>query len=232
MAIPDHIKWRRRAVYFAIILFAIYGLYKWAYPTVSWNQRMTVEVAVDGETVSSSVVSRVVYRMHPRLTAEVGSFNRRMPEGEAVHLEINGRHLFALLRGRGSGDYAITLATALYRDRFGTSNDLERDLYALKQRLGTQELPPARYPMLVTFTDINDPKSVTLVDPENLAAAFGAGVELKRITLEITGEAVSDQIENVLPWLPQRRAGYLDGASTSHSTRLSNRLHYGHLKRD
>ncbi|MDR4487070.1 MAG: hypothetical protein R3B83_06040 [Nitrospirales bacterium] len=56
--------------------------------------------------------------------------------------------------------------------------------------------------LLVTFTDLTDPTTVKKVDPENLAATLGPGVSLKRITLEITDEPVTEgKIEQVLGWL-------------------------------
>jgi len=72
-------------------------------------------------------------------------------------------------------------------------------------------LPDDHYPLLVTFTDINDPASVQRVDPDDLVAHFGPGVKLKTITLEITDEPVTGgQIEKVLGWL-KTHAGYLSG---------------------
>jgi hypothetical protein len=43
--------------------------------------------------------------------------------------------------------------------------------------------PEVQYPLLVTFGDIADPKSVALVDPTNLAASFGPGVRLTSVML-------------------------------------------------
>jgi hypothetical protein len=37
-------------------------------------------------------------------------------------------------------------------------------------------ITPADLPDLVTFADTNDPKSVMLVDPDNLNATLGRGV--------------------------------------------------------
>ena len=55
--------------------------------------------------------------------------------------------------------------------------------------------------MLVTFKDINDPKTVERVDPNNLAEAFGQGVRLARASIEITNEPVTTGIEKRLPWM-------------------------------
>ena len=52
-------------------------------------------------------------------------------------------------------------------------------------------LPADGLPVLVTFDDIADPTSVERVDPADLTASFGPGVELKAVTLEITDEPVT-----------------------------------------
>jgi hypothetical protein len=49
-------------------------------------------------------------------------------------------------------------------------------------------LDPDNYPLLVTFKENDDPKSVRRVNPDDLAAVFGAGHSLGAITMEITDE--------------------------------------------
>ena len=62
-------------------------------------------------------------------------------------------------------------------------------------------MPKRDFPLLVTFTDIDDPKTVRKVDPNNLAATLGPGYALKSITLEITDEPVTKgKVEEVLGW--------------------------------
>lgn len=61
------------------------------------------------------------------------------------------------------------------------------------------DLPQWLYPLLVTFTDIDDPSSVQRVDPANLAASFGPGIRLKRITVEVSDDDVTTGIEKRLP---------------------------------
>lgn len=56
-----------------------------------------------------------------------------------------------------------------------------------------------RLPMLAHFRNINDPRTVENVDPRNLAATFGAGVHLRRATIEITGDPVTTGIEKYAP---------------------------------
>lgn len=65
------------------------------------------------------------------------------------------------------------------------------------------------YPMLVTFTDLSDPTSVAEVDPDDLAATFGKGVRLKRITVQITDDPVTTGIEERLGWLGNERGSLI-----------------------
>ncbi|MGX4768983.1 hypothetical protein ACWAUC_04155 [Bradyrhizobium guangdongense] len=53
----------------------------------------------------------------------------------------------------------------------------------------------------MTFADINDPKSVIEVDPNNLPATLGQGINWNEITLEMTDELITTGIEKKLPWL-------------------------------
>lgn len=63
------------------------------------------------------------------------------------------------------------------------------------------ELSLKYLPVLVRFRDPNDPTSVELVDPSDLAASFGADVTLKSAFVEITDDPVTKGIEAKLPWL-------------------------------
>ena len=67
---------------------------------------------------------------------------------------------------------------------------------------GPHKITPADLPDLVTFADINDPKSVIEVHPNNLHAALGPNISWNEITFESTDESVSKGIELKLPWLP------------------------------
>ena len=72
------------------------------------------------------------------------------------------------------------------------------------------EVRAADYPLLVTFADPADPTSVQRVDPANLAASFGPGVTLKRITVEVTNDPVTTGIEKRLGWLGTQRGALLN----------------------
>ena len=114
--------------------------------------------------------------------------------GEAVVVEVSkGRYLFALIENNKPQDELLYFPGEAPLKSTGKLNS----------KLGQSiEVPPSMYPMLVSFKDINDPKSVFEVKPDNLASAFGAGYSLKSITLEITDEPVTEGVvERVIPWV-------------------------------
>ena len=167
--------------------------------SVNWHQRLTVTVVTPAGEVSGSSVTAVTLRDYTTGTLVLPDARRLQGEvsGEAVVIEVApGRYLFALLGGAGHWAYAA----------FGL--DGKTSYVASMRRLKAQPeetpapLPPEAYPLLVTFTDINDPKTVQRVDPDDLAASFGPGVSLKALTLAVTEEPVTEgRVEAVLGWL-------------------------------
>jgi hypothetical protein len=63
-------------------------------------------------------------------------------------------------------------------------------------RITTADLPD-----LVTFADVQDPKSVMLVDANNLSATLGPGVSWRSMTLEATDDPLTKGIDEFLPWM-------------------------------
>jgi hypothetical protein len=88
----------------------------------------------------------------------------------------------------------------LYGEKLGIDDLVDKEARLARYR-GPRDIPPAALPDLVTFADVSDPNSVMAVDPDNLEATLGPGVKWRRTTLEVTDEAVTTGIENVLPWL-------------------------------
>lgn len=68
------------------------------------------------------------------------------------------------------------------------------------------------------------------LEEDNFEELFGQGVRLKEITVEMTDDPVTREIERYLPWLPELGGSYLHGGSTSRHAPLGG-LHTGHFKR-
>ena len=140
----------------------------------------------------------------PRSLAGIGAgigivFAQR---GEAVAVDLGQRGmLFCLLARDGQRKASKQEGDLIFAAFPGPSRpyiDIMKQLAATKPKA---DLPPDILPMLVRFRDINDPKTVERVDPNNLAAAFGQGVRLARASIEITNDPVTTGIEKKLPWL-------------------------------
>jgi len=164
-----------------------------------WNVKVTVNVDTpEGVRTGYSVV-RVGVRKYSGLQRKFGyAYGAGVIEGEAVVVDLgDGRYLFALVV---AGNMAYRASEVVFDDLL-PEEDAAR--YRKMQRLRVRrEVPREMYPLLVTFDDINDPKTVKRVDPDNLEATFGAGYRLKSITLEITDEPVTKgRVEKVLGWL-------------------------------
>lgn len=188
-----------------------------------WNQKLTVEVNTPNGVRTGSAVSHVYWADANALGNYYASYS-----GEATFVDIGrGRYLFALLSEGTKQIAAYTLHKELGEQRSAYDKLFPR----VMSFRGVRDVPRDRYPMLVTFTDINDPTTVRRVDSDDLAAVFGPGVSLRRITLEITGEKVTDgKVETVLPWLADWGGGMLDGRRISTSkapNRLANDLGAG-----
>lgn len=165
-------------------------------PHYSWHQKMTVEVEVNGQEYAGSSVVAMSARRLPALLPEhhVRELDLR---GEATVVALPGdRYLFALLT------YDAYLTGKVFHDLVGgVVTKPEEWGSEIDEVQEVREIAPKDYPLLVTFTDINDPKTVKQVDPDDLAATFGPGVSLKRITLEITDEPVTEgKVGSVLRW--------------------------------
>lgn len=172
---------------------------------------MTVTVETPDGDVSGSAVREMSNSTSLIRFPDIG--NPANVKGEAVVVDLGKRGvLFALISSDSDMEFY-----AAYRELWsgGGSTPEGIDFYS-KMPVGTKgALSPDKwpgYPKLVTFTDINDPKSVTLVQEwttgkrgmilkaDHFEELFGEGVKLKGITLEITDEPVTWGV--VDEWLP------------------------------
>jgi len=168
----------------------------------SYRQKMTIEVETPQGPVSASSVTAVVQGLAKAVLGHPGGRGYARLTGEAVVLEVApGRYLFALLDGQAM------LAQQVFAAEIGLDREpaARPEMAVWLDRLArlrmSRELPQKLYPLLVTFADIADPKTVRRVEPDNLAASFGPGVRLRAITLEITDEKVTEgRVEAVLGW--------------------------------
>ncbi len=184
--------------------------------TPTYRYRLTLEVDTpEGLKTGSSVIEVETDVAGDYAIATPGRVSHEL-RGEAVTVDLgDGRVLFALLRSNSDSDWAsrvmFMLAPAYagegaFQNRFDAMlrKRAEMALPRYFPRAGHLDARSA-YPMLVTFGDLSDPTSVEQVDPDDLAATFGEGVRLERITVQMTDDPVTTGIEERLGWLGKIR---------------------------
>lgn len=185
-----------------IVIVALVGLWMWKYPSGTWRYKMTLTVQTPEGMKTGSAVREVHVATGPELPQATAVVRVK---GEAIVVDMGrGGLLFGLLRSQTSVDGA----SYVFFDNFpipgsrgsgDSSTTSEGVRYYNQLKSGKAEIAARDLPMLVRFKDINDPKTVERVDPNNLAATFGEGVKLVSATIEITDEPTTTGIEKVLP---------------------------------
>lgn len=124
-----------------------------------------------------------------------------------INLGTYGK-LFVLLKGPIDSFFKIHDATL--KD-IGIDPDSPQAMDYYARLKGVTEIPLSsrgtHLPKMVRFRDINDPKTIELVDPLNIAASYGPGFRLLRITEEITQDPVTHEMagKDMPLWLQKRQ---------------------------
>ncbi len=179
--------------------------------------KLTVSVDDNGQLrTGSSVVTFYCTDSNPAL-GEMGLGTCKL-YGEAVPVDLTQRrYLFMIFTDQDSYN----------ADTFISDIDWSRPTKTATSWNITRE----HMPRLVTFDDPNRPATVKVVRPDALDQAFGGGVTLKAVHVELTSEPETrGQIYRFLPWLDGWHAS-LDGQSGITSNNLSNRLENIHFVR-
>lgn len=176
-----------------------------------YRYRLTVEVETPEGVRSGSSVIEVRQSLGRSAMDPSGKIIIRRVRGEAVMVDLpSGQTLFALLRSEYDADWAANVMQMLAPQRQGQAWEQQFDnMLALEgERVVPRRWPrlpggdrPSAYPFLVTFSDLDNPASVELVDPDDLEPVFGDGITLRRITVQLTNDEVTDRIDRHLGWL-------------------------------
>ncbi|MCX8572825.1 MULTISPECIES: hypothetical protein [Hyphomicrobiales] len=181
--------------------------------TWEWNQELTIEVQTPQGLARGSAVTHVSWQEANSVSNYPTTFS-----GEATVVEVlPGRYLFALM-----GEDTRYIAMRTFDKEIGGFSVSPSGFAAMSRARGVRSVPRKFYPLLVTFTDITDPKTVRKVDPDDLAASFGPGVTLKGISLGVTDKKVTEgRVDSVLAWLSWPREKLLAAGGGSNPVQLS-----------
>jgi hypothetical protein len=193
------------------VVVACVVLFKLKYPTYAYRYRMTVTVVVDGQVHSGSSVIEVRVSKQPVFLPTVNRLDYA-DRGEAVFVDLGeGRNIVALL---ASAPYAERsgLAVSLVPSHFKLDLFKDAQLASLPALRGRWELADSELPTLVTFSNPADPATVSVIRPEQLEQAFGPRVRWRGVSIEMTNDAVTQQIESRLSWVTKLTAGLSGGS--------------------
>jgi hypothetical protein len=176
--------------------------------TYSYRQKLTVLVSTPSGEKSGSAITEVTANVGSQGILSSANVSYRV-RGEAAVVDLgNGKYLIALLSSGGEKTATEYWAMRAFYKRVmeeypsGSEERMNKFYTALLDMRDSQRVAPDQYPLLVTFRDITDPKSVIEVKPDTLADVFGAGFALRAITLEITDEGVTQgSVETLINWL-------------------------------
>jgi hypothetical protein len=170
--------------------------------------RLTVEVETPAGIKSASGIMSV----HP--DRGYSRSGHTATHGDAIFVDLGGgRNLVALMAHLdktvdldGVNYVALRAYKAAGRDNV-SFNEMNR-------MTGTVPVTGTLIPVLVTFTDVSDPRTARAVPPDDLETTFGKGFRLHGVSAEVVpngfwpldfggalGEPVSRGIETKLPWL-------------------------------
>jgi len=208
-------------------------LYYWlAYPSYTYRYRMTVEIDTPEGVKSGSSVIEVHTIQWPEWLSGLsgGHTTQTTVRGEAVFVDLEKQGmLFTALRWpNGKTDYASLILRDVLpispppKEGYDTPQAAK---YYANLKSERTELKPEQFPLLVRFRNIDNPKTVEAVDPYKFSIIFGEGTSVKAITIEMTEDPITYNIDRHLKWLSKLSGSYLHGGSTSRDAPLG--LHGG-----
>ncbi len=189
------------------ITLGLYGLYLYNFPSYTHRYRLTVEIEADGKLHTGSGVVEVVWFTPPPLSQR--DINSRV-RGRAALVDL-GRHGVVLAALLGYSDRVkpapVRADELALRAYFGTpQRPVKRLPYgtaeyaAIRHESGLRELSEENYPPFIWLPEPIDKHSARQLLARDFTRDIGPIVILRRVTLETTSDAFSNELFEKLPW--------------------------------
>jgi hypothetical protein len=193
--------------------------------TVRSRLTLTVETPEGVRTGSSVTEKTTTFGPFQLKRSSTGWSMGTSLTGEGVVVDLGNRGLLVATLAKpswlkdhgwgGSGGYSVSPFSETVDSRSSSDglSDAERYMLHLdevKRLKPKAHIPLKELPVLVRFSDATNPASMSLVDPSDLAGAFGPGVKLKAAMVEVTDDPMTHSIEGHLPWLKRNRLPKFD----------------------
>lgn len=198
----------------ALVLLGVYGCWQIKYPSGSFRYKLTLVVDDNGKQYTGSSVVEVYRQDTTKVFGNsFGGYGYHIT-GEVAVVDLGKKGvLFALLKGdqtRNPEHFGYSEPQAIALRAFSKAGYVIDDMRHLNQYKPKTNLDFSLLPMLVRFRDINDPKTVERVDPNDLEKSFGSGVRLVSAEIEITDSWVTSGIENIISKISWKEHGYAE----------------------
>lgn len=168
-------------------------------PSTSHSFRITLDAEVDGQPKRASSVYRITVTKFPSPSGWQLDFRT---EGDAVYLDLGeGRHLLLLIgisQDGWAGRFARQARDLFLPKPYRDTLDEFREVSNLKAR---KELTSQTMPILARLRDVNNPRSLQILDPARVPDIYGPGVRVVSVILEMTRDPVTRGIEKTFPWI-------------------------------
>ncbi|WP_156137610.1 hypothetical protein [Methyloceanibacter caenitepidi] len=200
-----HLSWGWSYALIAAAAAVFWIGYSIAFPWHVYRYKLTVDLDVDGETISKSEIYEVRNAKTPlKRFFTLGSPTAGQEHevfGEAIDFDIGGRHLLITMKGGSDlqGPFgSLLLAQRMLGINVWWSPELRR---AMEQGI-KKAVPIDALPIMVTFDDPSEPNSLSIVDRDQLSAEFGRSVSIKSASLQMTTDRPGPfDLPRVLTWL-------------------------------
>lgn len=188
-----------------VAVLSVTAIYKYLHPYDTIRYRMTVTIQTPEGLQTGTVVRQANF--------ERGSNNKATKSiGEAVAIDLGDRGTVFALLDTANTAYGVSSTAFCANPDFASS----------KARVGSKLiLPEEAYPKFVVFKDVSNPKTMqTLwevtshngcqhnnsskkpaVINDQTEELLGKSVKIRQVSLEITKDSVTDNIQKALPWL-------------------------------
>lgn len=218
------------AVAVLAVIVAVLAYYWFVYSVYSHRYRLTIEVETpEGLKTGSSVIEPRARTQSPGLSLR--SVVTRV-RGDAVFVDLgNGKNVVGLMaRGPEGRDVDAPVRLAMEAFKARSCRTSMCDWRQMQSMTGRRNMSPGLVPTLVTFANLNDPKTARIIRPGEFEAVFGPGYHFKRAWIEMTDDWVTRGIKERLPWL-EGFTGVTGGGSKWDAGEPGHNLYGSHFTR-
>jgi hypothetical protein len=234
------------AVVLCALIWVTWGYFQHEYPTCTFRYKLTAEVQTPEGVKTASGIWQVSYGHSVDMGG--GPQPRNTIVGDALFLDLGmGKNLFiTFTRAKSGRDSPIAGGPWLSNQaaRSGAANVFgiplrvlnehwsfgsEPELCAAIMQKGTgktYDVPFDWLPTLVTFSDLKDPNTSTVIQPDKLADSFGEGYNLNSVKISLSNEPITQDLDQVLPWLSAMKEKWSKGHTQYAVEPLVDELNY------